>query len=209
MDLIEKLNWRYAVKKMSGENPDETRIRTLLEAVRLSASSYGFQPYKLIVVKDLELMTRLKAASYDQEKVTEASHILVFATKTNLGENEVEKFIQLNAEIRNEPEKSFERLRRNIIRKLDKNKRQGTLDCWTANQAYIALGNVLTSAAVLGIDACPMEGFKADQYDEILGLGELNLTAAVVCALGVRSDEDEHQMKEKVRWKPEDFFVTM
>lgn len=209
MDLIKQLNWRYAVKKMNGEQPDAEKIQTLFEAIRLTASSYGFQPYKLVVVSDQKLKNKLMPASFDQEKVPMASHMLVLAIKTNTDEEMVNNFVKQNAKIRNEPEDSFSGLKHKIVKKLDKYSKQGTLDSWKAKQAYIALGNVLTSAAVLGIDACPMEGFEPEKYDKILGLTEKHLSAAVVCAIGVRSEEDDYQLKKKVRWDAEDFFVYL
>lgn len=207
MDYIKGLHWRYAVKKMSGESPSKDKIEMLLESVRLTASSYGLQPYRLVIVEDYNLKLQLQKASFDQEKVSESSHMLVFATLNNIDTNFINQFIELNAKQRAKNSEDFDELRKMITKKVDKLTNNNTLDQWAKNQAYIALGSTLSAAASLGIDTCAMEGFETDKYDNILGLKQMGLTAAVVCAVGIRAKNDTHQFEPKVRWEPKDFFI--
>ena len=206
-EIVNKLNKRYAVKKMNGSETISEKLEAILESARLSASSYGLQPYRLIVVSDPDVKEKLQIASFNQEKVTQSSHMLVLAIVKDINESFIDKFIRLNAETRNKPLDRFEGLRSNIIKKTDKFKAKNQIDDWAKRQAYIALGSILSTAAMLDVDTCPMEGFVAEDYDKILGLDKLGLSAAVVCAVGERAEDDNYQHEKKVRWDKSDFFI--
>ena len=198
-NYIENLNWRYATKKFdASKKVSEENLNSLIEAVILSASSYGLQPYKIIVVTNPEIREKLKPAAWGQAQITDASHLIILANQTTFGEELVDNYITNVSATRNIPAeglKGYADFMKNSLTSLPDEKKA----IWTAKQAYIALGNLLSAAADLKIDACPMEGFDAAQFDEILGLKEKGLTAAVLAPIGYRSNEDETQHHKKVR----------
>ncbi|SDG82797.1 NAD(P)H-dependent oxidoreductase [Psychroflexus sediminis] len=208
-NYIKKLHWRYATKKFNPEKEvSEEDLETLLEAIRLSASSYGLQPYEVIVIKDPEVRAKLKPAAFSQPQITDASYLLVFAYNTNVDQDYVDKFIKSNSEIRNKPEEEFEGLKdmiENSVLTFSEDKKEA----WAARQAYIALGNLLSAAAHLEIDACPMEGFKPDEFDELLDLRSKNLKSVALTTLGYRSEDDELQDEKKVRKSKEELFTRI
>lgn len=195
----EDLNWRYATKKFDAEKElSQDDLNSILESIQLSASSYGLQPYEVIVVKDGETREKLKAAAWNQTQVTDASYLLVLANLKSVDEAYVDSYLDNIAETRNlsrEDLKGMEDMIKNTTLQLS-NEAQNT---WAAKQAYIALGNLLSAAAVLKVDTCPMEGFDAQKFDEILGLDKKNLTTAVIAPIGYRSEEDPYQHLTKVR----------
>lgn len=195
----EDLNWRYATKKFDSEKEiSEEDLNTLLESIQLSASSYGLQPYEVLVVQDKETREKLKAAAWNQTQVTDASYLLVFANLTHVNEAYVDTYLDNIAKTRNmsrEDLQGMEDMIKNTTLKLPADAQ----NAWAAKQAYIALGNLLSAAANLKIDTCPMEGFDAEKFDEILGLKDKNLTTAVIAPIGYRSDEDQYQYLAKVR----------
>ncbi|MFC4096255.1 NAD(P)H-dependent oxidoreductase [Euzebyella saccharophila] len=204
---IENLNWRYATKKFDKDKSiSEEDLVALLEATSLSASSYGLQPYKILVLKDAEIREKLQPFAWNQSQITEASHLIVIANQTSFGEELVDDYLQNVSETRDIPLKNLESyaemMKANLIPLTDEQKAH-----WTAKQAYIALGNLLSAAADLKIDTCPMEGFDATKFNEILGLNELNLNAVVLAAVGYRSEEDQTQHFKKVRKSNEDLIT--
>ncbi len=207
--VIENRTWRYATKKfdptkkISGED-----LETLLEATRLSASSYGLQPYHVIVVADPKVKEQLKPVSWNQSQITDASHIIVFANATNFGEELVDDYLENVSKTRNIPMDGLQGYSDFMKSKLMDLPTE-TKSTWTAKQAYIAFGNLMQAAAELRIDTCPMEGFESDKYNEILGLNEKNLNAAVVLAVGYRSEEDATQHLPKVRKSKEELFTLI
>ncbi len=207
MSLIEKLNWRYATKKfdhtkkLSNEQLDE-----LLKAVQLSPSSAGLQSYKIIVVEDPEIRKQLRAAANNQAQLTDASQIIIFASETNLDEAYAKNHIDLVAKTRSvkrETLAGFEQMLTGNINRLDDAQKLA----WSHKQTYIALGVLLTAAAELGIDACPMEGFNAAKFDDILGLNEKGLTTSVIAAIGFRAEDDMYSKLVKVRKPEEELFI--
>lgn len=207
--FIENQNWRYATKKFDATKKITTEdLSTLKEAIRLSASSYGLQPYKIIIVENSELRAQLLAAAYGQSQVVDASHLIVFANEINFGEEEIVNFSKNMSETRGIPLESIqgyvEYMKSNIV-----NLSEETRNIWSAKQTYLALGNLLNVAAELKIDATPMEGFVATQVNEILGLDELGLNATLIATLGYRHDEDATQHYKKVRKSNEDLFITL
>jgi len=205
--VIENRTWRYATKKFdANKRVSEEDLQTLLEATRLSASSYGLQPYHVIVVSDQKVKEQLKPASWGQSQITDASHIIVFASATDFGEELVDDFLENVSNTRNIPMeglKGYSDFMKSKLMDLPAD----TKGTWTAKQAYIAFGNLMQAAAELKIDTCPMEGFESDKYNEILGLNGKNLNAVVVLAVGYRSDEDETQHLPKVRKSKEELFT--
>lgn len=207
--VIEHRTWRYATKKFDAtKKVSEQDLETLLEATRLSASSYGLQPYHVFVISDQEIKEKLKPASWGQSQITDASHVIVFANATNFGEELVDDYLANVSETRNIPSeglKGYSDFMKSKLMDLPEDLKNQ----WTAKQAYIAFGNLMQAAAELKIDTCPMEGFEADKYNEILGLSEKNLNAAVVLPIGYRSHEDATQHLPKVRKSKEDLFTLI
>ena len=207
--IIESLNWRYATKKFDpSAKVSAEDLNTLKEAIRLSASSYGMQPYEVFVIEDPEIRRQLKEASWGQPQITDASHLIVFASKTDVTAKDTEAYMNNISKTRNIPVESLSGFR-NMINNSVISLPQEVKSTWAAKQAYIALGNLLASAAQLQIDACPMEGFDAEGYNKILGLKEKGLNAAVIATIGYRSSEDEMQHLPKVRKPSEELFTSI
>ncbi|RKS43360.1 nitroreductase [Gillisia mitskevichiae] len=206
---IDDLNWRYATKKFDSNRKVSTQdLQTLLEAIQLTASSYGLQPYEIIVVKDAALREELKAASWNQTQITDASEIIVFANKTEITTNYVDSYLQDIAQTRDlkiEDLQGLKGMLESTILKLNPEDQSA----WAAKQAYIALGNFLSAAANLRIDTCPMEGFDVTKYDELLHLKDKGLTTAVIATVGYRSEEDTTQFAAKVRKSKEDLINNL
>jgi nitroreductase len=208
MALLEQLNKRYATKKFDATKKiSADDLTTLLEAIRLSASSYGLQAYKVLVIENEEIRKQLRAASWDQSQITDASQLLVFAVETNFGENGVDKFVERIADVRNLEVSTLSGY--GDMMKGSFKRPEEDVQAWLTRQVYIALGFGLVASAELNIDSCPMEGFDNNQYDEILGLKEKNLHSVVVLTVGYRSSEDKYQQLAKVRWSKEDFFINI
>lgn len=205
-DYNERLNWRYATKKFdSSKKIDQEDLNNLLESIQLSASSYGLQPYEIIVVENPDVRQKLRDAAWNQSQVSEASHLLVFANLTHINEAYLGVYLDNIAETRNvsrEDLKGMEDMIKNSTLQLAPDEQEA----WAAKQAYLALGNLLSAAAHQKIDVCPMEGFDAGKFDEILNLKEKNLTTAVIAPIGYRSEDDDNQHLEKVRKAKSDLF---
>ncbi|MEO2082227.1 MAG: NAD(P)H-dependent oxidoreductase [Leeuwenhoekiella sp.] len=205
-NYIDDLNWRYAVKQFdASKKVSEEDLQKLIDAVQLSASSYGLQPYKILVIKDQAVKEKLKAAGYNQSQFTDATAVFVFAHQTDFDAELIDSYIELSERIKELETGTLEgyaNLMKNALLNLPQEAKAG----WTSRQAYIALGNLLSAAAAHKIDTCPMEGFEATAFDEILGLTEQNLHAVVVAAVGYRSAEDETQHAPKVRRPQEELF---
>ncbi len=200
-DLHSALTWRYATKKYDATRKiPAASLAALEETLVLSASSYGLQPYRFYIVDDPAVRARLQTAAYGQTPFVEASHLVVFAAKKGLDESYVEHFIARVAEVRGVPAETLKGYRDTIIGDLVKGPRHDWVDHWAARQAYIALGDLLTSAALLGIDATPMEGFQPPKVDEILGLAAQGYGSVVCAALGYRHPDDKYAKAPKVRF---------
>jgi nitroreductase/dihydropteridine reductase len=207
MSLIEKLQWRSAVKKFDpNKKLTADQLDSLLSTIQLAPSSYGLQSYKVIVVQDAETKARLRAAGYDQAQITDSSALFVFASLTNLDENFGKKFIDLVASTRNVARETLDGYEQVILGALSSRTDEQKV-AWSHKQAYIALGILLSAAAELGIDAGPMEGFDTAKFDEILGLKEKGLTTSVIAAVGFRADDDRYSQMIKVRRPKEELFI--
>lgn len=200
--LLGALHWRYATKKYDPDRKIGEETWTALEdAVLLAPSSYGLQPYKALVIKDPGVRAKLRPAAWGQSQVTDASHLVVFAAHRDITEEFVDAYIRRVADVRGVSPEGLKDYRNMMVGNVVKG--SGQAQQWAQRQAYIGLGVLLESAAVLGVDATPMEGFDSAKFDEILGLPEKGLTATVMCALGYRSAEDSYAKYKKVRWAKE------
>lgn len=207
MSVIDNLQWRSAIKsfdatkKVSPEKLDE-----LLTAIQLAPSSLGLQAYRVLVVEDPEIREKLREAAHGQAQLTHSSAVIVFAIEVNLDKAYGNKYIDLVAKTRGigrEHLAGYEQMVTGAIENLTEEQKIA----WSTKQAYIALGVLLTAAAEMGIDACPMEGFQAGKFDEILGLKELGLTSVVIAPVGYRADEDVYSKMTKVRRPKEELFI--
>lgn len=199
--LIEDLSWRYATKFFDPEQtiPAET-WQALEEALVLSPSSYGLQPWKFIVITDLELRQQLRPHSWNQPQITDCSHLVVFCSRREITPTDLDRLIDQTAIARGTAPEQLDGYRQMMQRDLVDGPRSQQIDQWSTNQAYIALGNFMTSAALLGVDTCPIEGFEPPAYDRILGLEQSDYRSAVVCAAGYRAEGDKYATLAKVRY---------
>lgn len=204
MNLHQALDWRYAVREFGPDTIDDQTLHSLLDATRKSASSYGLQPYKLIVINNPALRDDLVAASYGQEKVRDSSHLIVFAAETDIGDHTVDQYIAQHIRIRGTSYEEIQGYAEHMKQALAVKTLEQAKE-WARQQAYIALGTFLTGAAMLAVDACPMTGFVQQQYDQILGLDKQGLTATAIAAIGRRSEDDKSATAPKVRRNFEDF----
>ncbi len=210
VQLLAQLNWRYATKQFDPNRKINAQDwATLEDALQLTPSSGGLQPWKFVVVTDPAVRERLRAASYGQAQITDASHLVVFAAKKNFNETNVDAHINRLASAQGISPEALAPLRGMLVGGIVQAMDEKSRDAWARNQVYIALGNLLTSAALLGIDACPMEGFDRAQYDQILGLSAQGLGTAVVAAVGYRLSTDKYAQAPKVRFPKDEVFVNV
>lgn len=206
MNIIENLEWRYATKKMdASKKVSEQDINTIKEAIRLSASSYGLQPYKVLDIRDEEIRASLKPHCWNQSQITDASHLFIFCNRTEVSPADVDSFVQLKANINGFPPEQGKAYSQFVSAKLAEKSSEEQFH-WSAKQAYIALGNALTACAELRIDSTPIEGFEAEPVNSFLKLSEQGLNACVLLAIGYRSKEDATQHAKKVRKSSDDLF---
>jgi nitroreductase len=203
--LIEALNWRYATKVFDSSRKIPADVwQTLERALVLSPSSYGLQPYRFLVISDLAQRAALLPHSRNQKQVVDASHYVVFTARTKMTETDVDKLIARTTGVRKIPAESLNFYRDMMLGDLVKGPRSQIAHEWATRQAYIALGNLMTCAAVLGVDACPMEGFVPAEYDRVLGLENSGYASVVCCALGYRAASDKYAALPKVRFEVKD-----
>ena len=207
MNIIEKLNWRYATKKFdSSYKLNESEIELVKSVIQLSPASYGLQPYKVLIVTNPEVREKLKEVSWNQPQITDSSALLVFVRNKIVDENEVDSFIENIVNTRGVQKQILEQyesmMKHAVSSQTDEQK-----GVWVEKQVYLAVGNLLTSLSVIGVDSCPMEGFDKSKYDEILGLTDK--TTVVVCPIGKRDESDDYQHYKKVRKSTNDLFETI
>jgi len=208
-DLIEKLNWRYAVKRMNGAVVPEEKLNTILEAIKLSASSGGLQPYNVIVISDKKTKEKIHALAAPQPQILESSHLLVFAVWDKITAKQIADYINLVAKTREVTLESLARYQESMTANILSKPEDASFN-WAARQAYIALGHALVAAASEEVDATPMEGFNAAKLDEILNLNEKGLRSVVIMTLGYRDQENDVLAKaKKVRRSNEEFFISI
>ncbi len=199
MHLLNNLQWRYATKQFDPTKkiPDAA-LKSILEAVQLSASSFGLQLYKVISVEDKEVRKRLRAASWDQSQITDASHLIVFCNYSEVSDKHIDEYFELKSEYHGIQQSDLKGYS-DFIKANVSSKSLEERNIWTAKQTYLALGNLLNACAELKIDSCPMEGFDSFAYNDVLGIKEEGLNAAVIATIGYRSNEDTSQNLPKIR----------
>ncbi len=207
MSLIDNLNWRYATKKFDpNKKVDPTTLDFLKESIRLAATSYGLQPFKVMVIDDADIKKMLKPLSFNQPQITDASHLFLFCNLFDVSPEYIDQYVKLSAK----------------TRALDYSKMTGYSDfmkssfgkmsaeeisVWAAKQAYIAMSNLLTACAELKVDSCPIEGFEKEAYNKALKLNDIQLESTVMVAVGYRSEDDATQFNKKVRLPETDLFI--
>lgn len=203
--LLGALRWRYATKKFDPDRRiDDATWNTLEQALVLSPSSFGLQPWRFLVITQPELKARLVPASWGQTQPAECSHFVVFTVRRGLDSKDVDRFLRRTAEVRGQPVESLDGYRKVVVSSLDRARAVGALDPWQTHQVYIALGQFMASAALLGIDTCPMEGIEPAQYDALLNLQETGYATVVACAAGYRAPGDKYASLPKVRFEAGD-----
>lgn len=208
VDLEKALEWRYAVKLFdAAKKIPEDLWKKMEKALWLTPSSYGLQPWKFIVITNQELKDKLRVHSWNQSQVSFCSHFVVFAAKDNMEESYIDAYLQRIAEQRGVAVETMAGFRKSMIADLQHGARSKEIKEWATRQAYIALGNFMTSAAVLGIDACPMEGLVPAEYDKMLMLENSGYHTVMACAAGYRDSSDFLSKLKKVRLDPKDVFV--
>jgi nitroreductase len=208
--LIRQLEWRYATKKFDpARKISEADWQTLERALVLTPSSYGPQPWKFVVVTNQTVKESLVAASYRQTQPATCSHHVAFAAHREFDEGHVDRYLDRMIEVRGCSRESLAGLRAMLLKTRAATHARGHLGHWSAAQIYIALGNFMTAAALLGIDTSPMEGIEPAKYDELLGLAGTEYTTVVACAAGYRLEEDKYATLPKVRFKAEEVIVRI
>jgi nitroreductase len=208
-DSLKHLQWRYAVKKFDASKKlSEAKLTVLKQAFNLTATSYGLQPLKLVVVSNQDLKNSLVKSSYGQQQVADASHVLVLCIETKIDKTYINNYFKLVKQLRNTPESITDPFKQSLLKTFAQ-KNTADVKKWASNQAYLALGNLLTVCAVEQIDACPMEGFVPDGYNEMLNLKEKGLEAVLVLPVGYRANDDLFSTLVKVRKPIEDSIIEL
>jgi Nitroreductase len=209
MSLVTTLNWRYATKRMNGQKVPAEKVENILKAIQLAPTSIGLQPFTVLVIEDEETRAKIAPAIYNQPQITQGSHVVVFAAWKEYSQQDIDKYLNHIAELRNVPVDSLDGLK-NMIEGAISGKTPEQLLVWNQKQAYIALGFGLVAAAEEQVDATPMEGFDPDALDAALGLTEKGLRSTLVLALGYRDATNDYMNgKAKVRRKKEELFIKI
>jgi len=206
MNIVKSLEWRYASKRMNGQKISDANLNEIQEAIRLSASSIGLQPYKVLVVSSSETKKKLAPAAYNQPQVLECSHLMIFTVWDRMTDSKAEEYLGLVQSERGVTRESLSTL----VGYLDNLKKMSEVDFyhWASKQVYIALGTGMLAAASLEIDTTPMEGFNKEELDESLELSKMGLKSVVLLALGYRDIDKDWLLKmKKVRRTKEDLFL--
>lgn len=209
MSIIEDLKWRYATKEFdSTKKVSLEDLDKLLEALILTPSSYGLQAWKFVVVENQQIKENLLEHSWNQKQIVDSSHVIVLCQPTKFGDSDIDRFIESTAQIRGQSIESlsdYANIMKGTLSQMD----ESAINQWMRNQVYIALGNIMTVCANLKIDACPMEGFISQKYDEVLGLSEKGLTSVVVLPIGYRTENDNYASMKKVRYPKDQVVIKL
>lgn len=209
MELVKNLKWRYATKVFDPtQKVSKQDLEKLKEAVQLAASSYGLQLYKIIILENKELREMLKPASWNQNQITDASHLFVFCNYTTVEDKHIDDYLEITAKtqgINVDSLQGYGAFMKEKISEMTNYEQEN----WTRRQTYLALGNLLNACAELKIDACPMEGFEPEKYNDILQLSEQHLNAAIIAPIGYRSKDDDTQYRPKVRKSINELFQNI
>lgn len=206
-ELLEALHFRYATKAFDPTRKISPETWSALKtSLTLTPSSFGLQPWKFIVVDSVDIREKLKTASWGQSQVTDASHLVVLTARRDLTQQDIDKWITRLSEVQSTPLDKLEGYA-GMISSFSSNMSAADKQAWNTRQVYIALGQLMTAAAVIGIDTCPLEGISPSDYDDILGLKNSEYATAVACALGYRSDDDAYAKAKKARFTAEELIT--
>ena len=209
MELIDKLNWRYAAKAMNGEKIAQEKVDNIIEAISLAPTSSGLQPFEVIVITNQEIKEKIKSIAWNQSVITDCSHLLVFAAWDTYTEERINKMFDLTNEQRGFTNEGWENYRKQLLTAYPNRSAEENFN-HAAKQAYIAFSQAITAAAFEGVDSTPMEGFDPNALDEILGLKEKGLKSCVVLPLGYRDSEKDWLVNlKKVRKSKEDLVTVL
>tara|TARA_R110002049_G_scaffold65731_4_gene172341 strand:+ start:499 stop:1131 length:633 start_codon:yes stop_codon:yes gene_type:complete len=208
MELLDKLNWRYATKAMNGKKVPQEKMDNILEAASLAPTSSGLQPFEIIVITNQELKEKIKPVAWNQSVITDCSHLLVFAAWDTYTADRINYMFDLTNEVRGFKNEGWENYRQMLLSSYPQKDAEENFN-HAAKQAYIAFSQAIAAAAFEGVDATPLEGFDPEAVDEILGLKEKGLRSCVMLPIGYReADNDWLVNLEKVR-KPKDKLITV
>nr|WP_315030588.1 NAD(P)H-dependent oxidoreductase [uncultured Chryseobacterium sp.] len=205
MNYLEALSRRYSVKKFNNQIIPQETLHNILESGKLSASSLGLQPYKIVIVESEEMKQKLIPAFYNPSQISTCSHLIVIISKKTIDENYIRGYFNHISEIRETPLEKLDPFRNSISQHINQ-KTQNEIFNWAEKQSYIVLANLMYAAAIENIDSCPMEGFRQDLIEEILNINPETEKVTVTLALGYRSEEDYFQHMKKVRKPNEKLF---
>ena len=209
MELLDKLNWRYAAKAMNGEKVSEEKIANIIEAARLAPTSSGLQPFEIIVVKNQEIKEQIRPVAWNQSMITDCSHLLIFAAWDTYTEDRINKAFDLVNEVRGFKNEGWEAYRQKLLSFYPKQNPEENFN-HTSKQAYIAFSAALIAAAYEGVDATPIEGFEPAKVDEILDLREKGLRSCLLLPIGYRDAEKDWLVNlPKVRKSTEDLVTVV
>lgn len=209
MESIKALKWRYATKRFDPTQIlSEAQVEKLKQAFNLTATSYGLQPLKLVVIHNKDLQEKLREYSFNQPQVSTASHVLILCIEKEVGKQFIENYFDHVRRIRETPEDILKPHRKFLVEDFER-KPIDDIRTWATHQAYLVLGTLLTVCAVEGIDSCPMEGFLPENYDELLELDKLNLKSVLVLPVGIRAKEDFFAEFKKVRRPIEETIIEI
>jgi nitroreductase len=205
--LLSAQQWRYATKQFDASKKIPADVWSVLEqALVLSPSSFGLQPWRFVMVSDPATRAKLREHSWGQSQVTDASHLVVFAARHTLDADDITRFIRRTAEVRGQPPEALKGYQDMMNGSL-LSRPPAALQAWAERQVYLAFGNLMTSAALLGIDTCPLEGLDPAKYDEILGLPALGFRTVAACAVGYRAASDKYATAPKVRFPADELIL--
>ncbi len=209
MELLDKLNWRYAAKAMNGEKVEQEKIDNIIEAISLSPTSSGLQPFEVIVITNQELKEKIRPISWNQSVITDCSHLLVFAAWDTYTPERINKMFDLTNTVRGFKNEGWENYRQMLLSSYPQKDAEVNFN-HAAKQAYIAFSQAISAAAFQGLDSTPLEGFDADALDEILNLKEKGLRSCVMLPIGYRDTENDWLVNlKKVRKSKEDLVTVI
>lgn len=201
MSMNDALHWRYSPKRMTGAKVSEESINSILKAAQYAPTSMGLQPFTLFLIDNQDLLQKIRPIAYNQPQITEASHLLLFASYIELNQEHIDNYLQTIMDIRNVSAESLDAFRQSMSRFAERNT-ASEIQQWATNQTYIALGFAVAEAALIGVDVTPLEGFSISDLNQLLNLNELGLTSVVLLAIGYRDTENDFLAKEKKVRRP-------
>ena len=209
MSIINSLSWRYAVKRMNGNKVSQDKLDTLLDAITLSASGFGLQPYQIFMVEDADLKAKIQPIAYGQPQIVESSHLLIFAAWNEVSEAQIDAYMNLIAETRGMSLSDLGDFKGAIAGSMKYKSKEQQAE-WADRQVYLAMGTALAAAGELQLDTTPMEGFIPAKLDELLGLEAKGLHSVLILAIGERDEATDYMVNvKKVRTPKSELFVQL